>query len=104
LLYGLHPLDLETRVRQALEKARYWLRSRGAVVELSGVKDGIVHLHVRRIEAQNDFDAAKLKLTIEEAVFDKAPDVAAVEIQESVETTAGQNGKPRFALPLVHRT
>jgi hypothetical protein len=103
LLYGLHPLDLETRVRQALGKARYWMRSRGAVVELSSVQDGIVRLHVRRIEDQDDFDVAKLKLAIEEAVYDMAPDVAAIEIQESVETAAGQNDKPRFALPLVHR-
>jgi len=103
LLYGLHPLDLETRVRQALEKARYWLRSRGAVVELSGIKDEMVRLQVQRIEAQEDIDAAKLKLAIEEAIFEKAPDAGAIEIEESLETAAGQNGKPRFALPLVHR-
>ena len=103
LLYGLHPLDLETRLRQALEKARYWLRSRGAVVELSGVNDGIVRLHVCRIEAQEDFDAAKLKLAIEEAIFEMAPDARLIEIEESVETATGQNGKPRLALPLVNR-
>jgi hypothetical protein len=103
LLYGLHPLDLETRVRQALDRARYWLLSHGALVELSGVKDGIVRLHVRRIEAEEEFDGAKLKLAIEEAIFEKAPDASAIEIEESVETAVEQNGKPRFALPLVPR-
>ncbi len=37
LLYGLHPVDLETRVRQALEKTRPYLRSHGGNVELAGV-------------------------------------------------------------------
>src|SRR5262245_49820213 len=60
LLYSLHPLDLETRVRQALEEAHYSLRSRGIIVELSGVNDGTIRLHVRRMDDQPEFDAAKL--------------------------------------------
>ena len=36
LLHGLHPLDLETRVRQALDKVRPLLRSHGGNVELLG--------------------------------------------------------------------
>src|ERR1051325_9748700 len=42
LLYGLHPLDLETRVTQALEKVRPYLRSRGGSVELVSLNDGAV--------------------------------------------------------------
>ena len=45
LLYGLHPLDLETRVRQALDKVRPQLRSHGGDVELLGVADGAVPRH-----------------------------------------------------------
>ena len=42
LLYGLHPLDFETRVRRAIEKARPALRSYGSDAELSSVNAGAV--------------------------------------------------------------
>jgi hypothetical protein len=41
LLYGLHPLELETRVLQALEKVRPYLQSHGGNVELLGVAEGV---------------------------------------------------------------
>src|SRR5437016_909495 len=37
LLHGLHPLDLETRVLQALDQVRPYLRSHGGNVQLLGV-------------------------------------------------------------------
>ena len=37
LLHNLHPLDLEARVRQALDDVRPYLRSHGGNVELLGV-------------------------------------------------------------------
>ncbi len=39
LLYGLHPDSLETRVVQALEKTRPYLKSHGGNVNLVGVDD-----------------------------------------------------------------
>ena len=39
LLYGLHPDGLETRVQQALEKTRPYLKSHGGNVSLMGVDD-----------------------------------------------------------------
>src|SRR5262245_59787745 len=47
LLYGLHPLDIETRILQALDKVRPYLRSHGGNVDLIGVDDGIVHLQLQ---------------------------------------------------------
>ncbi|HTU89320.1 MAG TPA: NifU family protein, partial [Gemmataceae bacterium] len=46
LLHGLHPLDLETRVRQALEEVRPALRGHGGDVELIEVCDGVVRLRL----------------------------------------------------------
>ena len=39
LLHGLHPVDLETRVRGALEKTRPYLKSHGGNVELVGIDE-----------------------------------------------------------------
>ena len=47
LLYGLHPQDLETRVREALEKVRPLLRFHGGKVELLGITEGTVRLRFK---------------------------------------------------------
>ena len=47
LLYGLHPLPLETRVTQALDKVRPYLDSHGGNVELLGIADGVVRLRMQ---------------------------------------------------------
>ena len=49
LLYGLHPLDFETRVRRAIEKVRPALRSYGSDLELRGVNAGAVRIRVRGV-------------------------------------------------------
>ncbi len=102
LLYGLHPLDVETRVRQALDKVRPYLRSHGGNVELLGVAGGVVRL---RMEGSCDgcpSSAATLKLSIEEAIYDKAPDVTAIEVEGDTagEAQAG-NGWAKVALPML---
>src|SRR5580692_2146534 len=42
VLYGLHPLDLEARVVEALDKARARLRSHQGEAELLSIQDGTV--------------------------------------------------------------
>ncbi len=51
LLHGLHPLDVETRVRQALESVRPLLRSHGGNVELLEVREGVVRLRLCKATA-----------------------------------------------------
>src|SRR5262249_34276184 len=47
LIYGLHPVDLETRVRRALDEARPYLHSHGGGVELISLDDGAVRLRLQ---------------------------------------------------------
>src|SRR5262249_12527728 len=42
LLHGLHPVDLESRVKEALQKALPYLHSHGGNVELLKVAGGVV--------------------------------------------------------------
>ena len=88
LLYGLHPLDLETRVRQALDKVRPQLRSHGGEVELLGVADGTVRLRIQSSGNGCHSSPQALQQTVEEALCDKAPDATTVEV-EVVESAAG---------------
>jgi Fe-S cluster biogenesis protein NfuA len=108
LLYGLHPLDLETRVLEALEKARPHLRSHGGNVELLGIKEGVVRLRLQGSCHGCPSSAVTLRQTIENAVMEKAPDVAGIEVEEEkAEPMAGPTQRPamdnggRVALPVL---
>ncbi len=81
LLYGLHPLDLETRVMQALDKVRPYLQSHGGNVGLLGVTDGLVQLKLQGSCSGCSSSAATLKQTIEEAIYEAAPDVVGLEVE-----------------------
>lgn len=85
LLYDLHPLDLETRVEQALDKVRPYLQSHGGNAELIGVEDGVVRL--RMIGSCNGCPSSSLTLKqrIEEAITEAAPDVVAIEAESTAE-------------------
>jgi Fe-S cluster biogenesis protein NfuA/nitrite reductase/ring-hydroxylating ferredoxin subunit len=88
LLYGLHPVALETRVMQALEKVRPYLHSHGGNVEALSIEDGVVRLRLQGSCQSCPSSAMTLKLAIEEAIFEAAPDVAAIEAEGAPEPPA----------------
>jgi Fe-S cluster biogenesis protein NfuA len=102
LLYGLHPLGLEARVAQALDKVRPYLRSHGGNVELLGVAEGVVRLRMQGSCHGCASSAQTLKLTIEEAIYEKAPDVTGIEVEEGSNGAMVLDGRVRIPLPLVH--
>jgi Fe-S cluster biogenesis protein NfuA/nitrite reductase/ring-hydroxylating ferredoxin subunit len=81
LLYGMHPLDVETRVTQALDSVRPYMRSHGGNVELLGVEDGVVRLRLQGSCNGCASSAATLELAIENAIYDAAPDIAGLEVE-----------------------
>jgi Fe-S cluster biogenesis protein NfuA len=87
LLHGLHPLDLETRVRAALEKVRPRLALHSGSVELLEVTpEGGVRL---RLEGNcHGCPSSRLTLhsTIEQALEAAAPDVAFLEVDGVTES------------------
>jgi Fe-S cluster biogenesis protein NfuA len=101
LLYGLHPLELDTRVRQALEKVEPYIHSHGGHVELLGTDEGIVRLRLQGSCHGCPSSAVTLKQTIEEAIREKAPDVAGIEVEgeTGAPVVAAENG--RIALPIL---
>src|ERR1700691_1910707 len=84
LLYDLHPDALETRVLQALEKTRPYLKSHGGNVSLLTVDDsGAVTLRLEGSCHGCPSSSATLKLAVEEAIYDAAPDVTAIIVEGS---------------------
>ncbi len=80
VLYGLHPLSLEERLHQAIEKANRQMRSRDGKVELLGMEDGAVRLHLKA----NGHGPA-LKDIVEAAIWQAAPDIASLVIEGAEE-------------------
>jgi Fe-S cluster biogenesis protein NfuA len=102
LLHGLHPLDLETRVRQALEGVRPYLRSHGGSVELLGIDDGVVRLRLEGNCHGCPSSAVTMKQTIEEAIIAKAPEVMAIDVEGLTETAPVlEEDRARVALPVL---
>lgn len=82
LLYGLHPDTLETRVIQALEKTRPYLKSHSGNVTLVGIDElGAVTLRLEGNCHGCPSSSATLKLAVEEAIYDAAPDVTAILVE-----------------------
>lgn len=81
LLHGLHPLDFETRVRQALDKVRPYLNSHHGDVELLGAEEGVIRL--RMVGSCNGCPSSSLtlKMAIEESLAEMAPDATGLEVE-----------------------
>lgn len=82
LVHGLHPLDLESRVRHALEKVGPRLAEHGGSVDLLGVsRDGAVRLRLAGNCHGCPSSILTLKFSIEEAIYAAAPDVTSLEVE-----------------------
>lgn len=87
---GLHPLDLDTRVRRAVEKLGARLRAQGSV-DLLGIDDGVIRLRLRPTASGCGSSAGSLKSAVEEAMYEAAPDLVhlAIEVVEEQGAAAG---------------
>src|SRR4051812_10061631 len=108
LLHGLHPLDLEARVLLALEQVRPALRTHGGNVELVATRDGVVRLRMLGSCHGCPSSALTMKQTIEEAIFARAPDVTAIEVEgegegqvQSHGPTVTPDGRVLISLPVL---
>lgn len=88
LVHGLHPDDLETRVQRALDQVRPYLHSHGGDVQLLGIADGRVRLRLQGSCHGCASSTVTLKLAIEEAIYEAAPDVMELEVEGVVEPSS----------------
>lgn len=81
LLHDLHPIGIETRVVNALDEVRPYLKSHGGNVELVSIEDGVACLRLEGSCHGCPSSTMTLKLTIEEAIFKAAPDLDRLEVE-----------------------
>jgi Fe-S cluster biogenesis protein NfuA/nitrite reductase/ring-hydroxylating ferredoxin subunit len=81
ILHGLHPLGVVERVRRALDRVRPYLGSHAGDVELLGVDEaGVVRLALRGSCDGCASSAVTVKLAIERAIEEAAPEVTSVQV------------------------
>lgn len=91
LLYGLHPDDLTTRVTSALAKSQSSLEAHAARAELISIQDDgtvTVRLHLKPNGGCGS-TAASVKLTLEAALQNAAPDAPSIIVEETGAAPAG---------------
>jgi hypothetical protein len=89
LLYSLHPDDLGTRVVKALDSVKPRLRKLDGEADLVSVRDGAVQIRLRISGHIHGSTTKKLKVIVEEAVYETAPDLTSLEILEPEESSSG---------------
>jgi len=101
ILHGLHPLDLEARVRGALEKVKPRLGLHGGSVEVIGVTpEGRIKLRLEGNCHGCPSSRVTLKSSIEEAIYAAAPDVTGLEVEGAVDNfiNAPDGSTPKFTV------
>jgi Fe-S cluster biogenesis protein NfuA/nitrite reductase/ring-hydroxylating ferredoxin subunit len=88
LIHDLHPLDLEARLLEALDKVRPYLKSHGGNVELISLENDVARLRLQGTCQSCASSSVTLELAIRHAIEQACPDLVHFEV-EGVE-----QGKP----------
>jgi len=81
LVHGLHPVDLETRLREALQKHRPYMESHGGSVALLSLEDGIARLRFNGTCKTCPSSTVTMELAIRSAVEEACPDLVGLELE-----------------------
>jgi Fe-S cluster biogenesis protein NfuA/nitrite reductase/ring-hydroxylating ferredoxin subunit len=91
LLHDLHPLDTDTRIQRALDRVRPYLGSHAGGVEYLGVgPDGVARLRLEGSCHGCPSSTVTVRLAIEGAVQDAAPEVTEVVVEGMTEPPGPQ--------------
>jgi Fe-S cluster biogenesis protein NfuA len=83
VLYGVHPVDMEKRVRRALEEVQPRLKKQGGEVELTGISDAVVRVKIQSSGQGCGSSPDALQQTVEQAILEAAPEVVKMIVAES---------------------
>lgn len=90
VLHGIHPIDVDTRIEAALDQARPYLGSHAGGVEYLGVDDdGVAHLKLEGSCHGCPSSTVTVKLTLEQAIAEAAPEVIRVQVEGVAEAPTG---------------
>ena len=91
-LHGLHPVDIETRIMQAVASFHH-LQATAGLVEFVRVEDGIAYLRLQG--SFHGCSSSTLELAIEEAIYKAAPDLDGLQVE------GVPDPQPRPGIPVI---
>jgi Fe-S cluster biogenesis protein NfuA/nitrite reductase/ring-hydroxylating ferredoxin subunit len=94
LIHGLHPVPLETRLREALEKVRPYMQSHGGNVELLELENDVARLRLEGTCKSCPSSAVTLELAVRQAVEEACPDLLGFEVEGGVAQEAATDHHP----------
>jgi Fe-S cluster biogenesis protein NfuA/nitrite reductase/ring-hydroxylating ferredoxin subunit len=98
LIHDLHPADLETRLRGALDEVRPYLQSHGGNVELISLSNEAARLRLQGSCQSCASSAVTLELAIRHAIEEACPDLPRFEVEGLAELST----PPTVAEPPEH--
>ncbi len=102
VIHDLHPVDLETRVQDALDRVRPYLGSHGGDVEILGIEGDVVRLRMEGSCSSCPSSTVTLSYAIEKAILEAAPEISriqAVDVQPEPQAPLIQLGPRRGGQP-----
>jgi Fe-S cluster biogenesis protein NfuA/nitrite reductase/ring-hydroxylating ferredoxin subunit len=93
LIHDLHPLDLETRLRDALDRVRPYLRSHGGNVELVSLESGRARLRLQGTCESCPSSAITLELAIRQAIEQACPDLIHFDVEGVTSNSAPKSAQ-----------
>jgi len=100
LIHDLHPVSLEDRIGQALDRVRPYMESHGGNVEFLGVDDGVVRLALHGSCQSCRASSATLELAVRQALEELCPDIEGMDV-EGLAPVPEVAGFPGVALPMA---
>ena len=94
LIHGLHPLDLEARLRESLNKVRPYMESHGGNVELLSLENDFARLRLQGSCKTCPSSAVTLELAVRHAIEEACPDLAGFEVEGA---TAAETARQSYA-------
>ncbi|HEX2468579.1 MAG TPA: NifU family protein [Solirubrobacterales bacterium] len=101
LIHGLYPVDLETRVQEALDGVRPYMESHAGNVELLGITDGVARIRLEGSCRGCAASSATLELAIKQALDEAAPDLEGLEVEGAVEAPHSSPAPSGMELPVL---
>jgi Fe-S cluster biogenesis protein NfuA/nitrite reductase/ring-hydroxylating ferredoxin subunit len=90
VLHGLHPVPVEERIQRALDSVRPYLGSHAGGVEFLGIDEvGVVHLRLQGSCHGCPSSTVTVRLAIERAIAEAAPEVEGVQVEGVAEPPRG---------------
>ena len=98
LIHDLHPLNLEDRLLEALDKVRPYLKSHGGNVELISLENDVARLRLQGTCQSCASSSVTLELAIRHAIEQACPDLVHFEVEGVTQATSAASVVSRRAV------